>query len=142
MAVLALLLRGIFIALGAAALNRFGWILYVFGAFLLYTAARLAFGRRPEGEAARDTCGPWQFVAHSPLAIGMVSAATESWSAVGSSKPTSRYVDGMVNMCRWHGDFPCGIQLHAIGFSAPYDRNVHHTTMPGGPVAWPTDRYW
>jgi tellurite resistance protein TerC len=53
--VLALLLRGIFIALGAAALNRFGWILYLFGAFLLYTAARLAFGRRPEGEEARDT---------------------------------------------------------------------------------------
>ena len=52
--VLALLLRGIFIALGAAALNRFGWILYLFGAFLLYTAARMAFGRRPEGEAARD----------------------------------------------------------------------------------------
>ena len=53
--VLALLLRGIFIAVGAAALNRFGWILYLFGAFLLYTAARLAFGRRPEGEVARDT---------------------------------------------------------------------------------------
>jgi tellurite resistance protein TerC len=53
---LALLLRGIFIALGAAALNRFGWILYLFGAFLLYTAARMAFGRRPEGEAAaRDS---------------------------------------------------------------------------------------
>jgi tellurite resistance protein TerC len=52
--VLALLLRGIFIALGAAALSRFGWILYVFGAFLLYTAARMAFSRRhPEGEAAR-----------------------------------------------------------------------------------------
>src|SRR5262249_25378682 len=52
---LALVLRGIFIALGAAALNRFGWILYLFGAFLLYTAAKMAFGRRPEGEAARDT---------------------------------------------------------------------------------------
>jgi tellurite resistance protein TerC len=53
--VLALLLRGIFIALGAAALTHFGWILYLFGAFLLYTAARLAFGRGPEREAPRDT---------------------------------------------------------------------------------------
>jgi tellurite resistance protein TerC len=51
---LALVLRGIFIALGAAALNRFGWILYLFGAFLLYTTARMAFGRRPEGQAATD----------------------------------------------------------------------------------------
>jgi tellurite resistance protein TerC len=53
--VLALLLRGIFIALGAAALARFGWILYLFGAFLLCTAARMAFGRRPEGTATRES---------------------------------------------------------------------------------------
>jgi len=52
--VLALLLRGMFIALGAAALNRFGWVLYIFGAFLLYTAARMAFGRGPEDQAARE----------------------------------------------------------------------------------------
>jgi tellurite resistance protein TerC len=36
--VLALVMRGIFIAVGAAALERFGWLLYVFGAFLVYTA--------------------------------------------------------------------------------------------------------
>ncbi|MEV0196794.1 TerC family protein [Nonomuraea sp. NPDC050691] len=36
--VLALVMRGIFIALGAAALERFSWLFYVFGAFLLYTA--------------------------------------------------------------------------------------------------------
>jgi tellurite resistance protein TerC len=53
--VLALLLRGIFIALGAAALSRFGWVLYIFGAFLLYTAARMAFSHRPEGKAAGET---------------------------------------------------------------------------------------
>jgi tellurite resistance protein TerC len=35
---LALVMRGIFIALGAAALERFSWLFYVFGAFLLYTA--------------------------------------------------------------------------------------------------------
>jgi tellurite resistance protein TerC len=53
--VFALLLRGIFIAVGATALSRFGWVLYIFGAFLLYTAATMAFGRRrPEGGAARD----------------------------------------------------------------------------------------
>ncbi|GAA2269759.1 TerC family protein [Nonomuraea roseoviolacea subsp. roseoviolacea] len=36
--VLALVMRGMFIALGAAALQRFSWLFYVFGAFLLYTA--------------------------------------------------------------------------------------------------------
>ena len=39
---LALLLRAVFIAAGAAALNRFDWVLYVFGAMLLVTAVRLA----------------------------------------------------------------------------------------------------
>jgi tellurite resistance protein TerC len=40
--VLALLMRGLFIALGAAAISRFDWVFYVFGAFLVYTAVRLA----------------------------------------------------------------------------------------------------
>ncbi|TDB97259.1 TerC family protein [Nonomuraea longispora] len=38
---LALVMRGIFIALGAAALQRFSWLFYVFGAFLVYTAVNL-----------------------------------------------------------------------------------------------------
>jgi len=40
--VIALILRGIFIAVGAAAINQFSWIFYVFGAFLIYTAFKLA----------------------------------------------------------------------------------------------------
>ncbi|MGV8908925.1 MAG: TerC family protein [Propionicimonas sp.] len=39
--VLALVFRGIFIALGAAAIERFVWIFFIFGAFLIYTAVRL-----------------------------------------------------------------------------------------------------
>ncbi|RBQ19045.1 TerC family protein [Spongiactinospora rosea] len=35
---IALVMRGIFIALGAAALANFSWLFYVFGVFLLYTA--------------------------------------------------------------------------------------------------------
>ena len=42
--VLALVMRGIFIAVGAAAINQFSWIFYVFGAFLVYTAVKLAKG--------------------------------------------------------------------------------------------------
>ena len=38
---IALILRGIFIALGAAAIARFAWVFYLFGAFLLYTAYKL-----------------------------------------------------------------------------------------------------
>ena len=39
--VLALLFRGIFIWLGAAAIERFSWIFFVFGAFLIWTAWKL-----------------------------------------------------------------------------------------------------
>lgn len=39
--VLALILRGIFIAAGAAAIEQFSWVFYIFGFFLLYTAALL-----------------------------------------------------------------------------------------------------
>jgi tellurite resistance protein TerC len=40
--VLALIMRGIFIAVGAAAINQFSWVFYIFGLFLVYTAANLA----------------------------------------------------------------------------------------------------
>ncbi len=40
--ILALVMRGIFIAIGAAAINEFSWVFYVFGAFLVYTAVKLA----------------------------------------------------------------------------------------------------
>ena len=39
--ILALIFRGIFIALGAVAISQFSWIFYLFGAFLVYTAAKL-----------------------------------------------------------------------------------------------------
>ncbi|WP_137123047.1 TerC family protein [Segeticoccus rhizosphaerae] len=42
--VIALVLRGIFIAVGAAAINQFSWVFYLFGVFLIYTAVKLAKG--------------------------------------------------------------------------------------------------
>jgi tellurite resistance protein TerC len=39
--VLSMVLRTVCIAAGAAALNSFSWIFYVFGAFLIYTAVKL-----------------------------------------------------------------------------------------------------
>ncbi len=39
--VLALIFRGIFIALGAVAIKQFSWIFYIFGIFLVVTAIRL-----------------------------------------------------------------------------------------------------
>lgn len=38
---MALVLRGIFIALGAVAIERYSWIFYIFGAFLIFTSYKL-----------------------------------------------------------------------------------------------------
>jgi tellurite resistance protein TerC len=46
---LALVLRGVVIALGAAALRKFEWVEYLFGAFLIYTAAEVALRGRLGG---------------------------------------------------------------------------------------------
>jgi len=51
--VLALLLRGLFIGVGAAAINAFAWVFYLFGGFLIYTAVKLAreYAAHDENEA-------------------------------------------------------------------------------------------
>jgi tellurite resistance protein TerC len=50
---IALVLRGLFIAVGAAAIARFEWVFFVFGAFLVWTAFGLArSGRSREQEPA------------------------------------------------------------------------------------------
>lgn len=41
--IIAIVLRTIFIFVGAAAINQFSWVFYIFGAFLLFTAIKLAF---------------------------------------------------------------------------------------------------
>jgi tellurite resistance protein TerC len=46
--IIALVLRGIFILLGASLIQNFSWIFYIFGAFLLYTAVGQAFQKGDE----------------------------------------------------------------------------------------------
>ena len=46
----AIILRLIFIFLGAALLQKFGWIIYVFGAFLVYTGVKILFTKQHDEE--------------------------------------------------------------------------------------------
>ena len=48
--IIALVLRAIFIILGAQLIEHFSWIFYIFGAFLLYTAIRQAFEKSDDME--------------------------------------------------------------------------------------------
>ena len=48
--IIAIVLRTIFIFVGAAAINEFAWVFYIFGVFLLYTAIKLATESHDEDE--------------------------------------------------------------------------------------------
>jgi len=52
--VIALVLRAVFIALGAAVIARYSWVFYVFGAFLIYTAVKLASSGETEDDEYRE----------------------------------------------------------------------------------------
>ena len=53
--IIALVLRGLFILLGAALIDSFSWIFYIFGLFLVYTAWRQAFPGKDEQDAQTET---------------------------------------------------------------------------------------
>jgi tellurite resistance protein TerC len=72
--VLALLMRAIFIAVGAAAINQFSWIFYIFGLFLVYTAVKLAKeGNNSDDEYQENRLIRW-VETHLP--------ATDEWHGV------------------------------------------------------------
>ncbi len=70
--VLSLVLRGVCIAAGAAALAAFNWVFYIFGAFLIVTAVKVA----REGKAEEETDAP-----DNPMvrAIGRFLPTTETY---------------------------------------------------------------
>jgi tellurite resistance protein TerC len=72
--VLALVMRGIFIAVGAAAINQFSWIFYLFGLFLVWTAFKLAKeGSNDDDEYEENRLIKW-VETHLP--------ATDQWNGV------------------------------------------------------------
>ncbi|MGH3412842.1 MAG: TerC/Alx family metal homeostasis membrane protein [Marmoricola sp.] len=64
--VVALVLRGAFIAVGAAAIAAFSWIFYLFGAFLVYTAIKLVTGHDDEEDRGEGWLERW-VKAHLPV---------------------------------------------------------------------------
>ncbi|WP_185992652.1 TerC family protein [Janibacter cremeus] len=57
--IIAIVLRTIFIFLGAAAINQFSWVFYIFGAFLIYTAIKLATEGDTEDEYEENRVVTW-----------------------------------------------------------------------------------
>src|ERR1700687_2311917 len=55
----ALIMRGAMIALGATLVNRFSWILYLFGAFLVFAGGHMLFSRQTEIHPERSRLFLW-----------------------------------------------------------------------------------
>ena len=55
----ALIMRGIFIVAGVALVQRFHWILYLFGAFLIYTGFKLMGGDDDQVDPSRNLVLKW-----------------------------------------------------------------------------------
>jgi len=55
----ALIMRGVLIGMGVALTSRFGWILYVFGVFLVYAGARMMFQKTEEVHPERNLVFLW-----------------------------------------------------------------------------------
>ncbi len=64
--ILALIFRGIFIALGAVAIEQFSWVFYLFGAFLVYTALKLVRDTDHDDDARTAWCGSRRSTSSSP----------------------------------------------------------------------------
>jgi tellurite resistance protein TerC len=72
--VLALVMRAAFIAVGAAAINEFSWVFYIFGVFLVWTAVNLAReGQNDDDEYEESRLIRW-VETHLP--------ATQEWHGV------------------------------------------------------------
>ena len=80
---IAVVLRGIVIALGAAALHRFGWLEFLFAGFLLYTAAQVA-RRGAEPQVAAGP-GAARGTGASPAAGGGQRCGTASGTPMAGS---------------------------------------------------------
>ena len=82
--IIALVLRGIFILLGAAVIERFTWVFYIFGAFLVYTAINLVRHRGRGGGLRGERVHPAD--AEGPADDARTSTAARSGSREDGKK--------------------------------------------------------
>lgn len=55
----AIVMRGLMLSLGIALVERFDWVLYVFGLFLIYTGIKMMFGKKNEIDPAANPVTKW-----------------------------------------------------------------------------------
>ena len=88
--ILALIMRGIFIAVGAAAINQFSWVFYLFGAFLVLTAVQPGARGRWRRSRATTSRG-WSAGCASTCRSAMSGTASSSSSRRTASACSRRW---------------------------------------------------
>jgi tellurite resistance protein TerC len=86
--ILALVFRGIFIALGYQLINNFSWVFYIFGAFLVYTAVTLVKSYRSDDDEHPEDNRIVKF-AQSRLNVGERFEGLKLWYRDGGSRVVS-----------------------------------------------------
>jgi len=113
---IAVVLRGIVIGLGAAALNRFGWLEFLFAGFLLYTAAQIA---RRSGTPIAADAGTGQFAgAPEPASAGGLPGTGGAPVAPGApeQEPPQGVAARLAGwLTRRHGSVPVLALVIALG---------------------------
>lgn len=86
--ILALIFRGIFIALGYQLINNFSWVFFIFGAFLVYTAANLVKSYRSHEDEHPEDSRIVKF-AQSHLNVGERFDGLKLWYQENGSRVVS-----------------------------------------------------
>jgi tellurite resistance protein TerC len=115
---IAVVLRGIVIGLGAAALHRFGWLEFLFAGFLLYTAAQVA--RRGAGPRVAAGPGAGQFSAARASASAGRRSGTGGGTPVAIDAAALEPTRGIgtrvaARLTRGHGSAPVLALVIALG---------------------------
>ena len=120
--VMALIMRAIFIAVGAAAISNFSWVFYIFGLFLVYTAFKLA----KEGAEDEDD----EFEENKLVAfIERRFPATSEWHGKSAVHPGGRQADDHADV---HRDHHAGHDRPAVRARLdPGDLRHHQGALPG-----------
>src|SRR5215472_13098089 len=90
---IAVVLRGIVIGLGGAALHRFGWLQFLFAGFLLYTAAQVA--RRGAGPRRAASPGAGRHTGAQPPARAGEPLGTRAGVPVAIDAPAQESRPGL-----------------------------------------------
>ncbi len=122
--VMALAMRGIFIALGAAAIERFSWVFYIFGLFLIYTAYKLAKESMTTVKSTEEAYEPNAVVLYVQRHLPTVPDFRGNALTVIENGKAVFHADVHRHPCAWHDGLAFRARLYP-GDLRPHGCSLH-----------------